>query len=205
MIEQEAQLWILERYGSDKADALARYVAMLTDEAKRQNLIAPSTVETVWARHIVDSAQLLDHAPPPWETWVDVGSGAGLPGLVIAILADSPVLLVEPRRLRTEFLAHCATTLGLRNVEVRQVKSETVSLPRSATIVSARAVAGLDSLFGSTRRFTDRATRYILPKGRSAQSEVAQARRSWHGTFHVEQSIVDPASGIVVASGIAPR
>ncbi|WP_326523893.1 16S rRNA (guanine(527)-N(7))-methyltransferase RsmG [Sphingomonas sp.] len=184
---------------------LGRYVEMLNAEATRQNLVAPSTLAAIWSRHIVDSAQLLDHAPQRWENWVDVGSGAGLPGLVIGILNTSPVTLIEPRRLRTEFLRTCATALGLDHVSVLQAKAETAPLSAPATIVSARAVASLDNLLRGAARFTDKATRYILPKGQSAQSEVAQARRSWHGTFHVEQSIVDPASGIVIASGIDPR
>jgi 16S rRNA (guanine527-N7)-methyltransferase len=84
-------------------DRLVAFVDLLRVAATQQNLVAPSTLETIWERHILDSAQLLRWTTPG-GSWADIGSGAGLPGLVIAILSSNPVTLIEPRRLRAEFL-----------------------------------------------------------------------------------------------------
>ena len=100
---------------------LAAYVDLLKDAAAQQNLISPSTLETVWERHILDSAQLLRLAAAD-RTWADIGSGAGLPGMVLAILSSTPITLIEPRRLRADFLVQTAETLRLANVSVACAK-----------------------------------------------------------------------------------
>ncbi|HWK37220.1 16S rRNA (guanine(527)-N(7))-methyltransferase RsmG [Sphingomonas sp.] len=209
MTEEEAHAWIVARFGEDAHDRLSRYAALLTEEAARQNLIAASTLPTLWSRHIVDSAQLLDHAPVPVgaRRWIDIGSGAGLPGLVIALASDWRVRLVEPRRLRVAFLDHCIAALGLGDrVSVAAAKVEAVERDGvAAAVISARAVAALPRLIASAVHLADADTIWLLPKGAGAQSEVADARRSWQGVFHVKPSAVDPASGIVLASRIARR
>lgn len=202
MTEDEARGWIRERYGVSRETQLAAFVELLREEAARQNLIAPSTLDQVWARHIVDSAQLLDHAPAD-GIWLDIGSGAGLPGLVIALLRDAPVELVEPRKLRTDFLSRAAGELGLSNVTVHTAKIERTE--GRVAVISARAVAQLGDLFRIAAHRSTSSTAWVLPKGRNAQSEVAEARRKWHGSFHVEPSITAPDSLIVVAREVRPR
>lgn len=204
MTEDEARGWVGSRYSAAVLHRLDTYVALIAAENHNQNLVAPSTIPTIWSRHIVDSAQLLLHAPGYWQYWVDIGAGAGLPGVVIAILTEKRVTLIEPRRLRADFLKRCAEVLDV-DVAILQAKAEGVSIEQPVDVVSARAVAKLDTLFAASAHFSTKNTTYILPKGEGAKSEVAVARRSWHGTFHVEQSIVDPKSGIVVARGIARR
>ncbi|PKP94362.1 MAG: 16S rRNA (guanine(527)-N(7))-methyltransferase RsmG [Alphaproteobacteria bacterium HGW-Alphaproteobacteria-16] len=202
MMEDEARAWIRDRYDVSRETRLAAFVELLRAEAAAQNLIAPSTLEHIWARHIVDSAQLVAHAPEN-GVWLDIGSGAGLPGLVVAILRDAPVELVEPRKLRTAFLESAAGQLGLTNVTVQTAKVERTK--GYAAIVSARAVSSLNDLFRIAAHRTDRSTLWLLPKGRSAQSEVEDARRSWQGSFHVEPSITAPDSLIVVAREVRSR
>ena len=205
MTEDDARAWFADRCDADMLDRLDSFAAMLTVEADQQNLIAPSTLPTLWSRHLLDSAQLLDCVPDNWARWVDIGAGAGLPGIVIAILSNRPVTLNEPRRLRVDFMRACCDALDLTQVEVIQAKAQNGNPASRADVVSARAVAKLGALFMMSEAFVSRNTMFVLPKGESAQSEVADARRSWHGTFHVKQSIVDPKSGIVIASGVAPR
>lgn len=202
MTEEEARQWIRDRYGVSRETHLEKLVVLLREEAVRQNLVARSTIESVWARHIVDSAQLLDHAPTD-GAWLDIGSGAGLPGLVIAILQERQVELVEPRKLRTAFLCDAADALDLKNVIVQTAKVERTS--GVAAAISARAVAALPALFAMAAHRSTRKTVWVLPKGRNAQSEVAEARRAWHGSFHVEPSITAPDSLIVVAKEVRPR
>lgn len=206
MTEDEARSWIANRCGAHAIERLERYGDLLVDEVGRQNLIAASTLPTLWARHLVDSAQLLELAPSGTGEWIDIGSGAGLPGLVIALASDWRVTLVEPRRLRVAFLNRCIEELGLvGRVTVEASKIESVRRAAPARVISARAVAALPQLIASAVHLADRETIWLLPKGSRAQSEVAEARRSWQGVFHVKQSVVDPDSGIVVASQVARR
>lgn len=202
MSEDEARDWIRERYGVSRETRLAVFVELLREEAEKQNLIAPSTLDQIWARHVVDSAQLLAHAPDE-GVWLDIGSGAGLPGLVVALLRDAPVELVEPRKLRTDFLSRVAAELNLASVSVHTAKIERTQGP--AAVISARAVAQLTDLFRIAKHRSTSSTVWVLPKGRNAQSEVEEARRKWHGSFHVEPSITAPDSLIVVAKGVRPR
>jgi 16S rRNA (guanine527-N7)-methyltransferase len=204
--EDEARAWIRERFGVSRETQLDRYAALLRAEAANQNLIAASTLDTLWIRHFVDSAQLVPLANDASRgTWLDVGSGAGLPGLVAAILLDRPVVLVEPRTRRVEFLRHVVSELRLPRVTLQQSKVESYRPTNRAAIVSARAVAELSQLFASTAHCTDSSTIWVLPKGRNAQSEVEAAQAKWQGVFHVEPSITQPDSGIVVARGVRPR
>lgn len=202
MTEEQAQDWLRERYGVSREALVAHYVELLRSNAVSQNLIATSTVPEIWTRHIVDSAQLLDHAPVE-GTWLDIGSGAGLPGLVAAILRDAPVELVEPRKLRTAFLADVGEALGLQNVVVQTAKVERTN--GLAAVISARAVAPLADIFRIAAHRSSPDTVWLLPKGRSAHSEVEVARRTWHGSFHVERSITAPDSLIVIARGVRHR
>ncbi len=205
MTEDDATAWIKQRHEPNTVDRLATYVDIIVAETANQNLIAPSTIDTIWSRHIADSAQLLEHAPPGWSQWLDVGSGAGLPGIVIAILTGKPVILIEPRRLRADFLRRCCEELSLPSVTVVAARAETAHIEGMVDIVSARAVAKIDTIFSATRQFVTRSTTYILPKGAGAFAELAETRQSWCGTFHVEPSVVDPLSGIVIATGVATR
>jgi 16S rRNA (guanine527-N7)-methyltransferase len=207
MTEEEAQEWVRERFGRGRETMLREYVALLIAESDNQNLISNSTIAHIWARHLADSAQLIELVGDVSRgTWLDVGSGAGLPGIVVAILTDVPVVLCEPRARRVEFLRHAISELGLGDrITVQPSKIERWRPMSPVAVVSARAVADLSQLLRSTAHCTDSSTVWVLPKGRNAQSEVEAARRNWQGTFHVEPSITQPDSGIVVAEGIRPR
>ena len=181
---------------------LEHYVALLRGENERQNLVARSTLEEVWERHIVDSAQLLRFAPRQ-ASWIDIGSGAGLPGIVLAILGVRNIVLIEPRRLRADFLRHCAEDLGLSNVDVAQVKAD--RFVGQADVITARAVATAAELLRTTLHLSHRGTTWVLPKGRSGQMELEEAQHSWQGRFRVEPSITQGDAMIIVASDVQPR
>ena len=182
-------------------DLLDRYVALLLDENERQNLIARSTVEEIWERHIADSAQLVRFAPRPDSSWLDIGSGAGLPGVVIAILTQGPVTLVEPRKLRADFLQRSAADLGLGGrVTVQVAKAERIT--GKFDVITARAVASLDSLLRISEHLSTDKTLWLFPKGKSAQKELEEARRSWQGEFRLEPSITSGEAAILVASSV---
>jgi len=182
-------------------DKIEHFVALLVDENARQNLVAKSTLPDLWQRHIVDAAQLAALAPDR-QSWLDVGSGAGLPGLVIAILTGQPMLLIEPRRLRADFLQRAIDSLDLgQTVSVIQSKVEAVRRP-PIDIITARAVASVDHLFTMAAHLSHKGTIWVLPKGRSAKSELDEARRTWQGDFRLEPSRTDPGAQIVIASRV---
>ena len=181
---------------------LERYVGLLREESTRQNLVSAATLKDVWERHIIDSAQLLKFEPSPRTSWVDLGTGAGLPGLVIACIAEGPVTLVEPRRLRADFLHRVIRELRI-GATVICGKAERVS--GHFDVITARAVAPLARLFEISQHLSTGKTVWVLPKGRAAASELADAERTWQGTFHVERSVTDPESYIVVGTGVRAR
>ena len=183
-------------------EKLERFATILTEENQRQNLIAPASVEQLWGRHILDGAQLLGLAGRQ-GTWLDIGSGPGLPGLVIAILGGRPMTLNEPRRLRADFLRRAVAELGLPDVEIAECKVE--RMEGKFDLITARAVARLDKLFGMAWHLAHSETKWVLPKGQSAQSELDEARRTWQGSYRLVPSRTHPASAIVVAENVQRR
>lgn len=207
MTEEEARTWLATNFDVPRETwaALDRFIAFLREEAVNQNLVAASTLEHVWLRHIVDSAQLLRHAPDEAGNWVDLGSGAGFPGLIIAALSDKRVTLVESRRKRIDFLEQAAEHLGLADrVEIVGARVESI-VGRHFDIISARAFAPLERLLALGTRFAVDRTIWLLPKGRSVAEELDAARGTWQGAFRIEPSVTDPQAGIVVARHVRPR
>ena len=183
-------------------EKLELYIMLLREENKRQNLVSSATLEHVWDRHILDSAQLVREEPTSGASWIDIGSGAGLPGVVITILVEGPVTLVEPRRLRAEFLHKVVESLNLR-MQVLCSKAERVE--GSFDVITARAVAPLTQLLKISAHLSTRKTVWALPKGRSAERELVEARKAWQGSFRVEPSVTDAESFIVVGTEVRAR
>ena len=185
----------------ETAERLQLFTERLTEENQRQNLISTATLERLWDRHILDSAQLVRFEPADGSAWVDIGSGAGLPGIVIALLVSGPVTLVEPRRLRADFLHRMTEELAIaRRVSVAPTKVEHVR--GEFDVITARAVASLYRLLEISSHLSTSKSLWVLPKGRSAEAELAVARRTWQGVFHVEPSITDADSQIIVATEV---
>ena len=183
-------------------EKLERFVALIAEENERQNLVSRSTLDQLWDRHIIDSAQLVRFELRPEESWLDIGSGAGLPGIVIACLVDGPVTLVEPRRLRADFLQRVAADLRLK-VAIHQSKVEAVQGQFDS--ITARAVAPAGTLLQLSAHLAHSGTKWILPKGKSAQSELADVRLNWHCEARVEPSITDPESAILLLSEVRAK
>jgi len=180
---------------------LETYVERLKTANSTQNLVSASTISRIWERHIVDSAQLVRFEPHAGASWVDIGSGAGLPGVVVAALTEGQVTLVEPRRLRAAFLEETVDALGLSDrVTVRAAKIEQVR--GSFDVITARAVAPLGRLIGLGLHLAHSETIWALPKGKSAHSELAEAKRSWQCEARSEPSCTDPNATILVLSKV---
>ncbi|MEK6636611.1 MAG: 16S rRNA (guanine(527)-N(7))-methyltransferase RsmG [Pseudomonadota bacterium] len=207
MNEFEAKAWL-----SDTLDVSRETLAQLEQlrelvvaESARQNLVSAATIPHFWARHIVDSAQLLPLAKDSQPgAWLDLGTGAGFPGMVIAILSNRPIILAESRRKRFEFLREMAVTLKLPHVSVHGGRLETLAT-RSVSVISARAFAPLPKLLDLAIRFSRNETVWLLPKGQSAQDELVLIDQTWHGKFHVNRSITDQNAAILVGEGVSRR
>ncbi len=203
MTEGDARAWMLARVPRETFARLEQLVDVVRAEAQQQNLVAASTLTQMWSRHVVDSAQLLDLAPANGR-WLDLGSGAGFPGLVVALIGEHPVTLAESRTRRAAFLADAIERLGLTGkAEVIAGRIE-MAPARDFEIISARAFAPLDRLFASAQHLASEKTVWVLPKGRGAQAELDAARGSWQGAFRTVQSITDPEATIIVADQVRP-
>jgi 16S rRNA (guanine527-N7)-methyltransferase len=202
MDEAEARAWVEKTFDVPR-ETMARldaFAALLRAEADRQNLVSKASLDLVWQRHIADSAQLLRFAPSAGASWVDLGSGAGFPGLVVAALHAGPVTLVEERRLRADFLRRAVGELGI-GVEILHAKVERMP-PRPFDVISARAFAPLGRLLDLGTGLSTTNSVWILPKGRNAQSELEARDASWQGAFRLEPSVTDAQARIIVATGV---
>jgi len=202
----EARAWLGRHFDVPRETfvRLDAYIALLRAENERQNLVSRSTLDHLWVRHIVDSAQLILLAPGEGP-WLDLGTGAGFPGLIVGLLRPGPVTLVEQRKLRADFLRRAAVSLGLDNrVTIVCINARQAAMP-PADVISARAFAPLDRIFALAGHLAHPGTQWVLPKGRNAQSELEAARASWQGSFRVERSVTDDEAWIVVAGDVRRR
>ncbi len=200
--EAEARTWLegLPEWDSASAERLECLVRLLGEENSRQNLVSAASLDSVWLRHIADSAQLLAHVPRETSSpWLDLGTGAGFPGLVVAALRpECEVVMVESRARRIEWLDRARIALGLDRARVEGSRLELVP-SRDFRVISARAFAPLPKLLELSARFSTSETVWLLPKGRSARQELLDLS-GWNHMFHVEQSLSDPESGVIVGS-----
>ena len=186
----------------ETVERIDAFAALILEENRRQNLIAAASEVELWERHMLDGAQLFGMAGSQGN-WLDIGSGPGLPGLVVAILGGRPMTLNEPRRLRAEFLRMAVTELDLPEVDVAECKVE--RLTGRFDFITARAVARLDKLFAMACHLAHSETKWIFPKGEKAQSELDEARATWQGSFCSVPSRTHPASAIIVAEHVHRR
>ncbi|MFN3724834.1 MAG: 16S rRNA (guanine(527)-N(7))-methyltransferase RsmG [Allosphingosinicella sp.] len=207
MTADEAKEWILTQLDvpRETVDRLQAFAGLLRTENERQNLVSRGTLNRVWERHFLDSAQLLRFVPSREATWLDLGTGAGFPGLVVAAIHGGPVTMIESRKLRVDFLQRAAELLGIAD-RATIILDRVERVPtQKFDVISARAFAPMRELLELAHRFSTEKTRWVLPKGRSAQSELEAAESSWQGSFRLEPSLTDAESGIIIADAVRPR
>lgn len=201
--EEAARDWCAERYDAEVMVKLERFIALLAEENTKQNLVSKASLDQVWQRHIVDSLQLLTHVPHETSPtpWLDLGSGAGLPGIPVAIAAPQvEVQLIESRKRRIEWLNRAIAELSLENCRVIGSRLEHVESCQAGAI-SARAFAPLEKLLNLSKRFSTHSTLWLLPKGRSGAQELSEQPKKIRKLFHVEHSLTDPEAAILVGKG----
>lgn len=200
--ESAARSWFkaLPEWNDEVLDRLEDLAVLLTAENDVQNLVSDASLAELWVRHYADSAQLLNFVPrETCRSWLDLGTGAGFPGLVIAVLRpECQVHMVESRGRRIEWLQRAADSLRLSNAHVCGTKVEALET-RKFDAISARAFAPLPKLLDLSARFSTDKTVWLLPKGRSARQELKEIQ-GWNHLFHVEQSITDTEAGVIVGT-----
>ena len=168
---------------------LEAYADLLTRWSARINLVGRDTIADLWRRHILDSAQLHPLVPGSARNLVDLGSGAGLPGLVLAIIGVPGVELIEADSRKSAFLREAARVTGAE-VTIRPCRIQAVP-PHPADVVTARACAPLDRLLGLAEQFIAPHTLCLFPKGERFQQELTEARKGWTMCVSVEPSLSD--------------
>ena len=187
-------------------DRLDRFVETLLAWQQRINLIAPSTEPKLWTRHIADSLQLLALAPQA-KTWVDLGSGGGFPGLVIACaLADKPgarVHLVESSTKKAAFLREAARATGApAQIHAVRIEDFVENLSMAVDVVTARALAPLVRLLAATYPLLKTGTLGLFPKGQDVDAELTEAAKCWSIQSSLAPSLTDPNAKIVRVTSI---
>ncbi|OYU77379.1 MAG: 16S rRNA (guanine(527)-N(7))-methyltransferase RsmG [Alphaproteobacteria bacterium PA3] len=198
---EAVQALLMSDYGVSREtiERFVAYEAILAKWAPRINLVGASTLGSFWDRHILDSAQILPLARPEARTWVDFGSGAGFPGLVIAALLQSQdgahVTLIEASTKRCGFLRETARAMQVQ-VDIVNDKLENV-VPRTVDIITARAFTALDRLLTYAEPWQGPQTQALFPKGEEVSGELAQASTNWRFKSTIHPSVSD-ARGCIV-------
>lgn len=179
---------------------LDEYERLLNKWNPKINLISRHTLKDIWLRHFADSAQLFQHVDEACEKWLDFGSGAGFPGLVVATMAREKnpglkVTLIESDQRKAAFLLTVSRILEL-NTCIVTARVEAAPTQR-ADIISARAVAPLGQLMGWAVRHARKSTVFLFPKGNSYESELTIARKHWHIGCKVIPSVTDSSAVIL--------
>lgn len=204
-----ARALVLTPVSRETEARLDRFVALLLDWQRRINLIAPSTEAKLWTRHVADSLQLLALVPDA-RRWVDLGSGGGFPGLVVACaLAETKgarVHLVESNAKKAAFLREAARMTGVPAViHATRIEDFVDNAPEGIEVVTARALAPLVDLLGSAYPLIQRGAWGLFSKGQAAASELTEAGKHWKIRASLEVSRTEPLARIIFLRGLEPK
>lgn len=183
---------------------LENYVSLLLKWNKKINLISPKTENEIWSRHILDSAQLVKYIPSDAKNILDFGSGAGLPGIVLAILTRAKVLLVESDIKKCAFLQEAANLLPNKNIVIINDRIENIDVIES-DIITARALASLSDLFSLTDNFIYKTKICLFLKGENIVEEIKDVENNYQFDYKLYNSLTNPKSFIIEIKNFARR
>lgn len=182
---------------------LETYVAHLLKWQQRINLISPKTIPDIWERHIIDSAQLASLIPNKETRIADLGSGAGLPGLILAIMGHQDVHLIESDERKSIFLSEAARVTDTKlTIHLARIESNPLN---KFDIITARACASLEQLLTWSYPMMSQHAICYFAKGKNYAMEIDDARKGWSFEFTCHPSITDPDSVIIELQQLAPR
>lgn len=192
-------------------DRLKTYAQLLVRWQKAINLVAPSTLSDLWHRHFADSAQLWRYRPPEARVWLDIGSGAGFPGLVLAILgAEAGAthhILIESDSRKAAFLREVGRETGI-TVDILGMRIEnpqTCAKVSAVDCITARALAPLPRLLEMSAPYFSPSTLGLFLKGRDVAVEIEQAAESWRFAYELKPSVTDRDARVVLLKALKPK
>jgi len=192
-------------------DRLKTYAQLLVRWQKTINLVAPSTLSDFWHRHFADSAQLWRYRPPEARVWLDIGSGAGFPGLVLAILgAEAGAthhILIESDSRKAAFLREVGRETGI-TVDILGMRIEnpqTCAKVSAVDCITARALAPLPRLLEMSAPYFSPSTLGLFLKGRDVAVEIEQAAESWRFAYELKPSVTDRDARVVLLKALKPK
>lgn len=196
---------LLKDVSRETLERLRAYESLVAKWTPKINLVSRDSVETLWDRHILDSVQVYKAAPNGFEHWVDLGSGGGFPGIVVAILAlEEPkpvrVTLVESDARKCVFLRTALRETGARAKVLHGRIEEIPDL--EADVLSARALADLNTLVSFADKHMLTGGTALFPKGEKWREEVAKAKTIWNFDLDVVTSVLDADAAILSISGV---
>jgi 16S rRNA (guanine527-N7)-methyltransferase len=203
--DDRAQVLAQHSVSRETSQRLDAFVDLLLTWQRKTNLIAPSTIAEVWTRHIADSLQLLRLAPAA-RHWIDLGSGGGLPGLVIACAMQAPALvdLVESNSKKAAFLREAARVTGApARIHARRIEDFAGAFEGQVDVVTARALAPLTALLGYVEPFLEKGAQALLLKGQDVEGELTEAAKYWKIEADFVPSQTDAKARIVVVRRVS--
>lgn len=194
---------LLENVSRETFLVLEKYAALLIKWNKSINLVGKSTESEIWERHIYDSLQLVTLIPEI-KTLADFGSGAGLPGIVIAIARpEIAVTLIEQDQRKASFLRECVAQLSLKNTRI--IDADIASTSERYQLITARALASLSELFALAYPRLEEGASCLFPKGKNFAMEMEEARVNWRFMATNTPSATQDAATIILASKLIPK
>ncbi|MBY4894272.1 16S rRNA (guanine(527)-N(7))-methyltransferase RsmG [Rhodobacteraceae bacterium N5(2021)] len=208
MNADHAKAWIAARVSRETMERLELFLTLLHHWQKTINLVAPSTLDAAWSRHFLDSAQIYDLAPQDATRWLDLGSGGGFPGLVVATLAretrpDLSVTLVESDIRKCGFMREAARKM---DVPVKILTRRIADIPpQAADVISARALSSLSNLIDHAKPHMTQNTCLLFPKGSSYKAELETLSDDWQIKGETIASLTDPDAVVLRFQGVNTR
>lgn len=201
----------LSRVSRETMERFYLYESLVLKWQSRINLVSESSLQDLWGRHMWDSAQLTQIVPPKSKVWVDLGSGAGFPGLVVALIGadDNFVHLIESDQRKCAFLREVVrqtqAAAEVHNIRIEALKGSTEVIPDHVDVITSRACAPLDRLLGYAFQFWGPDTVALLHKGRNTDSELTDAAEYWNMSYELIPSLSDPDGVILKVTELSKR
>ncbi len=188
---------------------LEKFVKLILEWQQAHNLISSNSLTHIWTRHIADSIQT-HLALPNVRRWIDLGSGAGFPGVITAIMltakSDSIVHLVESNRKKATFLQTVAREIEIPvQVHCERIEDFVIKWDEAIDGVSARALTSLEHLCGFTEKLVNQGATAVFHKGQKVQEEIDKASEKWNISMRIEKNRIDPSGSLLIIDEITPK
>ncbi len=189
--------WDALNVSRETLDRLQAYAELLVKWQAKINLVSKTTLDDLWVRHFLDSAQIYPYLPKNCQTLVDIGCGAGFPGLVLAIMGVADVHLVDSDMRKMAFVREAARVTET-NVTIHNCRIDDIKETQFADVVTSRALANLDKLLGFAQQLCKPQGSCIFLKGRKTEEEISEARKNWDFDCDLKGSLSDPQGQVLI-------